>query len=90
MYNNLFIYGKHYQSMIKYGMSGKKDIPKKFNDFLTINQAAEFLGVSISTLRNWDRQGKFEATRHPINGYRLYQKNELLKMLRKTGIGDNE
>lgn len=71
-------------------MTLKRDIPENLSDFLTINQAAEFLGVSASTLRNWDRQGKFEAIRHPVNGYRLYRKHELINVLRMIGINDNE
>jgi excisionase family DNA binding protein len=47
---------------------------------LTIGQAAEILGVSISTLRNWDRDGKFPATRHPINQYRIYSQESVLRL----------
>jgi len=36
---------------------------------LTVAEAAELLGVSASTLRNWDRAGKLKASRHPVNGY---------------------
>jgi type I restriction enzyme M protein len=52
-----------------------------FNDYLTVGQAAALLGVSITTLRNWDRQGKFRAIRHPINAYRLYCRDDLLVLL---------
>ncbi|MBI1756857.1 MAG: MerR family DNA-binding transcriptional regulator [Fimbriimonas ginsengisoli] len=45
---------------------------------LTVADAAELLGVSSSTLRNWDRAGKLKARRHPMNGYRLYEKAEIL------------
>lgn len=46
-------------------------------DYLTVQKAARYLGVSPSTLRNWDREGKLSATRHPINGYRLYTRAQL-------------
>jgi excisionase family DNA binding protein len=49
--------------------------------YLTVGKAAEFLGVSASTLRNWDRQGKLTPHRHPVNGYRLYLKGELERLL---------
>ena len=55
-----------------------------FTSYLTVSEAAEFLGVSSSTLRNWDRHGKLSPRRHPINGYRLYEKSELERLLRKT------
>ena len=51
------------------------------SDYLTIKEAAEYLGVSTNTLRNWDRGGKLIAYRHPLNDYRLYKKSELEKLL---------
>jgi MerR family copper efflux transcriptional regulator len=50
-------------------------------DYLTVQQAAAVLGVSPSTLRNWDRAGKLKARRNPMNGYRLYARDELQKLL---------
>jgi DNA (cytosine-5)-methyltransferase 1 len=49
--------------------------------YLTVAQAAHVLGVSTSTLRNWDRQGKLCALRHPINTYRLYRRADLDRLL---------
>ena len=40
----------------------------KLNEYLTVGEAAAFLGVSKDTLRRWDRAGKLEARRHPITG----------------------
>ena len=53
----------------------------KISDFMRIKEAAEFIGVPISTLRQWDRKGKVKAVRHPVNGYRLYQRDELEQIL---------
>jgi len=53
----------------------------KFNEYLTVGEAAAYLGVSKDTLRRWDRAGKLEARRHPITGYRLYSKKELARVL---------
>jgi excisionase family DNA binding protein len=50
--------------------------------FLTVSRAANFLGVSPSTLRNWDREGKLKAIRHPINRYRLYNKRDLQQLMK--------
>jgi len=47
------------------------------DEFLTIKQAAKAIGVSALTLRNWDNSGKFTASRHPINNYRVYKKAEV-------------
>lgn len=52
-------------------------------DFLTVTEAAEILGVSPSTLRNWDRAGKLKAKRHPFNGYRLYERRQLERILKE-------
>jgi len=55
--------------------------PPSLNDYLTVRKAAQMLGVSVSTLRNWDRRGKLKAVRHPVNGYRLYRSADLEKLL---------
>jgi len=57
-------------------------------DYLRIQEAAEILGVSEQTLRNWDRSGKLRVHRHPINGYRLYRATDLHALLRKLRQGD--
>jgi DNA (cytosine-5)-methyltransferase 1 len=46
-------------------------------DYFRVKAAAEFLGVSSSTLRNWDNDGKLKSIRHPLNKYRLYRKQDL-------------
>lgn len=55
------------------------------DNFLTISEAAELLGVSKETLRRWDQSGKFPSSRNPINNYRVYptsQVNQLIKDLK--------
>jgi excisionase family DNA binding protein len=51
-------------------------------DYLTVKGAAAYLGVSPSTLRNWDRAGKLKPRRHPVNRYRLYRRADLEAVLR--------
>jgi excisionase family DNA binding protein len=51
-------------------------------DYLTVAAAAKYLGVSPSTLRNWDRAGKLTPHRHPVNRYRLYRLADLEAVLR--------
>ena len=65
-------------------MSKNRKTTETLSKFLTVQQAASRLGVSASTLRNWDRAGKLKAHRHPINGYRLYATEELEKLLQSV------
>jgi len=51
--------------------------------YITIKQAAEILGVNPMTLRRWDKKGQFKASRHPINGYRLYTIKQIKKLANK-------
>ena len=45
-------------------------------DFFSISEAAQKLGVSISTLRRWEREGKISVGRTP-GGKRLFSKEDL-------------
>ena len=62
-------------------MANPDDQQGNLGDFLTVSEAASTLGGSPSTLRNWDRAGKLKATRHPINGYRLYRREDLPRLI---------
>jgi len=57
----------------------------KLYDYLRISEAAEYLGVSPNTLRNWDRAGKVVAHRHPVNRYRLFRRQDLDALLHRAG-----
>ncbi len=62
---------------------------KNLSEYLSISEAAKFIGVTPLTLRNWDKAGKLKAIRNPINGYRMYDKGELetfLLHIQKTEI----
>lgn len=59
------------------------------SDYLTVGEAAATLGVSRSTLRNWDKAGKLKAYRHPMNDYRLYKRSELEALLEKVEPTDD-
>lgn len=54
----------------------------KIRDYMRISRAAEYLGVSPSTLRNWEQQGKIRAHRVPQNGYRMFRLADLEAVLR--------
>lgn len=57
------------------------------NLFMTIKAAATYLGVSPLTLRNWDKQGKLPATRHPMSNYRIYKTEHIEKLLKDIEAG---
>lgn len=60
-----------------------EQIEKKF---ITIHQAAQLIGVSALTLRNWDKSSKFRAARHPMNNYRVYTLEQIESLMKKIGL----
>ena len=55
---------------------------------ISIKEASEMLNVSKLTLRNWDRDGKLSAFRNPINNYRVYQLEDIEKIINQIKSGD--
>jgi len=55
--------------------------------FLTIKQAADMIGVTPLTLRNWDKSGKLPSLRHPMNNYRVYKLEEIEKLISDIETG---
>lgn len=53
-------------------------MPKQF---LNVKQVARILGVTPLTIRNWDKRGKLQAYRNPINNYRVYKVEDVEKLL---------
>jgi excisionase family DNA binding protein len=53
---------------------------------VTIKTAAEILGVSVETLRNWDKAGKLKARRNKNNRYRLYNISDLESFANANGL----
>ena len=62
---------------------------KKVKEYLRVKEAAEILGVSPNTLRNWSRDGKIPVRRNPVNGYRLFARSDLERFLRKISRAVN-
>jgi len=54
---------------------------QELKKFITVKEAAKLLGVTTLTLRNWDKNGKLEAGRHPFNNYRVYERKDIDKLL---------
>lgn len=53
---------------------------------VTIKRAAEVLGVSVETLRNWDKSGRLRAKRDSQTGYRMYNITRLEEFARKAKL----
>ena len=53
-------------------------------DYLQVAEAAEYLGVSPNTLRNWENAGKITGHRHPVNGYRLFVQRDFDALLKQV------
>jgi excisionase family DNA binding protein len=53
-------------------------------DWLTLGQAAKYLGVAQSTIRKWSDQGRVPAFYTP-GGHRRYRKGDLDQFLERSG-----
>jgi excisionase family DNA binding protein len=58
-------------------------------DWLTLGQAAKYLGVAQSTIRKWSDQGRVPAFYTP-GGHRRYRRSDLDKFLESSGPGGRE
>ncbi|HKD33721.1 MAG TPA: response regulator [Gaiellaceae bacterium] len=55
-------------------------------DWLTLGQAAKYLGVAQSTIRKWSDQGRVPAFYTP-GGHRRYRRTDLDRFLERSGPG---
>ena len=53
----------------------------KLSEYVMTAEAAEILGVSQNTLRAWAASGKVPVSRNPANGYRLFRRSDLQRLL---------
>jgi excisionase family DNA binding protein len=58
----------------------------KISEYLKIGEAAELLGVTENTLRNWEKDNKIKTYRNPMNDYRLYKTSELEILLQEIKV----
>ena len=63
--------------------------PTSDPDWLTLGQAAKYLGVAQSTIRKWSDQGRVPAFYTP-GGHRRYRRSDLDKFLESSGPGGRE
>ena len=60
--------------------------PTSDPDWLTLGQAAKYLGVAQSTIRKWSEQGRVPAFYTP-GGHRRYRRPDLDNFLNRSGPG---
>jgi excisionase family DNA binding protein len=64
-------------------------LPTTEPDWLTLGQAAKYLGVAQSTIRKWSDQGRVPAFYTP-GGHRRYRRADLDRFLASSGPGTRE
>ncbi|MEX2211167.1 MAG: response regulator [Gaiellaceae bacterium] len=65
---------------------GARRAPGSDPEWLTLGQAAKYLGVAQSTIRKWSDQGKLPAFYTP-GGHRRYRRGDLDVFLERSGPG---
>ena len=64
--------------------SGARRAPANEPDWLTLGQAAKYLGVAQSTIRKWSDQGRVPTFYTP-GGHRRYRRRDLDAFLERSG-----
>ncbi len=67
-------------------MAFRDDGRRGESEWLTLGQAARFLGVAQSTIRKWSDQGRVPAFYTP-GGHRRYRRGDLETFLERSGPG---
>ena len=66
----------------------RRDAPRQ-DEWLTLGQAAKYLGVAQSTMRKWSDSGRVSAFYTP-GGHRRYRRSELDQFLDRSGRATGE
>jgi excisionase family DNA binding protein len=69
--------------------AGGRRAPANEPDWLTLGQAAKYLGVAQSTIRKWSDQGRVPAFYTP-GGHRRYRRADLDVFLERSGPGGRD
>lgn len=51
------------------------------DEYIAIGEVARFCGVTVGTIRNWERNGRITAVRTPA-GHRRFRRSDVQAMLR--------
>lgn len=54
--------------------------------YLAVKEVAKLLGVTPLTVRNWDKNGKLTAYRHPMNNYRQYRVEQVEDLIKELEL----
>jgi excisionase family DNA binding protein len=57
---------------------------KMYSRLMPLQEGAEFLGLSVNTLRQWAQHGKIES--HKIGGRRLISEDEVIRIIEASRI----
>jgi len=52
-------------------------------EYITVSEVGGILGVSPATVRLWTAKNVLKTKRHPVNRYRLYKKQDVVRLLKK-------
>jgi len=72
--------------VVDHQAGGNRRAPAGEADWLTLGQAAAFLGVAQSTIRKWSDQGRVPAFYTP-GGHRRYRRGDLETFIDRSGPG---
>lgn len=53
------------------------------NDFISIGEAASLIGVSVPTLRRWEKNGQFLSKFRTIGNHRRYNRIDVFSFFNK-------
>src|SRR5262249_61070991 len=67
-------------------MAFREDTARREPEWMTLGQAARFLGVAQSTIRKWSDQGRVPAFYTP-GGHRRFRRGDLEAFLARSGPG---
>jgi excisionase family DNA binding protein len=61
----------------------------KADDLLTTGESADIVGVSVDTIKRWERAGKITSLRTPT-GHRRFRRGDVEALLQPAGARDDQ
>jgi excisionase family DNA binding protein len=62
------------------GMTDERRNTSESDEFLSIGEVAKAFGVTVATVRNWDRDGRIVSTR-TLGGQRRFKRSDVAALL---------